>query len=676
VLGGTYIPSQIGLMTSLTVLQIGNLFATGAIPTQIGRLTLLKELYININQFTGTLPTQVTALTRLTNFLISDNRLAGTVPPLPPSLSNLYSFHNRFSGPLVATGLRSCDAQRDSESESNCFVDLPSVCAMLPTQIAFANGSSTPVTFRSCLNSTDGSVFALPTSYVFSPPTSSLFAIDVAPATNVSLLLNDTVLTPIGAATALFFTTKPVAIGVRPPSTTAKPTITIRACSCDGNSAAFPASLLSGSDWLVALSVNASLAVQASLRPGRRLRGLFCAPAKHHYAVGVRAGTVVLKFDRFSIFSTGARLPVAQTAVSIYLVPASGGSAISRVVELNTSAPMQPADVHLSPAVALAEEAVLVIAASMPLMYAVSFTLADCLMGDDSTQPLVVGMRTTSIICPAGDRDTFSAAVQAGNFTLTVDIGGQQLSAPLVLTATLSVFENAQQRNVTAQPVCILEPFVAYNVSSCSWSLEQSDGLLLIELTVDNNNMEVFDYGVTLAFVPKPTAAPTPASLSNDSLIECGDERNRTQNCTQFSTMRSMVAIETMDDSEMIYVVAGVTGAAACLCGVGLVVLVDFIRRHRRAAKMSQLSPSQQQQSPSQQQPQALSMTELTSVTTCVPDDDASRGSQYVSTAQAVNVSAPSTQAPKRQYASSIAEIARDAKPAYDQLLSAECNAS
>jgi hypothetical protein len=102
--------------------------------------------------------------------------------------------------------------------------------------------------------------------------------------------------------------------------------------------------------------------------------------------------------------------------------------------------------------------------------------------------------------------------VQAGNFTLTVDVGEQDLSAPLALQATLRIFESAQQRNVTAQPVCVLAQFVANNVSSCSWELDQSDGFLTIELAtvVANSDRTLTGYGVTLAFVPRATAAPTP----------------------------------------------------------------------------------------------------------------------------------------------------------------------
>lgn len=512
VLSGARIVSQIGRLTALTSLNVGGMYAVGTIPTQVGRLSLLQELYINYNSLTGTLPTQVSALVRLKTFLFSDNRFTGTLPPLPPSITYVKAYNNRFTGAVVLQNpnpqvVTFCIAQELSTSEANCFDVVPSVCDKAVPQITFSNGSSTPAYFRGCLNATDRSVFSLPKSYLFSPapPTGTgLFALDVAPSVNVTLLLNETVLS-VGAATAFFFATTPVAIGVRQTSAAARPTVTVRACSCDGNSAVFSSALVNGSDSLVALTVNASLALQPSLQQGRRVRGVFCASlVKHHYAVGVRAGTVVVKFDRFAIFGTAAATPaVPQLALSLYLVSASGGAvAISRVLELNTSAPTLPPDVPLSAALAPAGEAVLVLAASVQLMYSISFTLADCSMGNDSTQTLAAGVRTVSNLCPAGDRDAFVAPVQAGNFTLTIDVGDQDLSALFALQATLRIFESAQRRNVTAQPACVLVEFVANNVSSCSWEFDQSDdGFLTIELATVAANSDQNQHQKNMTFL-------------------------------------------------------------------------------------------------------------------------------------------------------------------------------
>jgi hypothetical protein len=637
---------------------------------------------VRLNEFTGILPTQLTLLTKLSHLDCSWNELSGVFPRVPSSVTYLDIRANQFVGVLVGqmnTNPSNCKAVQNPAEEGNCFDAIPSgcgqncvggltgVCTSSLPSITVGN-SSTPSSFRACLNATAGSPVSLPKSYLFSPALPGLFALDVAPASNVSLLLNDTVLS-VGVSTAFFFATTPLAISVRLPSATVRPVITVRACSCDGDSAVFSAALKNVSDSLVALSVNESLALQASLQAGRRVRGVFCAPAKHHYAVGVRAGTVVLKFDRLSIFATGKTVPAAQTALSLYLVPASGGTAISRVVELNVSAPLRPADVHLSPFVAPTEEAVLVVAASVPLMYAVSFTLADCLMGDDSTQALSVGARVVSSICPAGDRDTFSAEVQAGNFTLTVDIGDQVLSAPLQLKATLSVYESAVRQNLTAQPACVLEAFVAHNVSSCTWALEQSAGFLSIELAADTSNVTLVGYGVVLAFVPRATPAPTPAPATTSTSPVANstgappaggcDKLNGTDCHTLISSATSAAAAETPSagDSKTIYVAVGVAVGAACLIG-GVVLIVLVMRRRRQTS------------APAITQQQAVSMSEFTSARF-----DGDGVSPYASTAQAFMVAAPSIQSgmtPKSEYASTAAGFTVNATSPYGQLTRAE----
>jgi hypothetical protein len=598
------------------------MYATGTMPTQLGRLSLLSFLYININRLTGTVPTQVSRLTQLRTLLLSDNRFTGTLPSLPPSLETVYTFHNRFSGNVVSqsTITIKCLAQYDNNQEANCFGVVPPECDSL-TQIALVNGSSSPASFRGCLNTTDQSVFSLPKSYLLATtPASStgLFAVDVVPSTNVTLLLNETVLS-VGAATAFFFAVTPVAIGIRQTNATVKPAVTVRACSCDGNSAVFSAALVNASDSLVALTVNASLALQGSLQHGRRVRGVFCARAKHHYAVGVRAGTVILKFDRLSIFGTPAPPVTPQTAFSLYLVPASGGGAISRVVELKTNTSTRPADVLLSPTVAPAEEAVLVLAAWVPLMYSVSFTLADCLLGDDSTQVLTAGVRTVSNLCPAGDRDTFSVPVQAGNFTLTVDVS-HELSAPLVLVAALRVFESAQQRNMTAQPACVLKSLTTTNVSSCSWELDQSDGFLTIELATDNGDLTLAGYGVTLSFVPRDTTAPTPqptslltSTSSPGPMTTTNAALTTSATVSALATSLALVATTTAAGSTDIPLIAGVAGGAVVLLAlVGVAVAIGMRRRGKTA--------------PSNELPLAVTSTR---VAPSAKDEPARRTSEY-----------------------------------------------
>ena len=87
------IPTQIGKLTGLKVLDLSGNQLTGAIPTQIGKLTALTELKLSGNQlgsgppaagearsvFTD-IPTQVGKLTKLTTLDLSHNRLWGHIP--------------------------------------------------------------------------------------------------------------------------------------------------------------------------------------------------------------------------------------------------------------------------------------------------------------------------------------------------------------------------------------------------------------------------------------------------------------------------------------------------------------------------------------------------------------------------------------------------------------------
>ena len=87
------IPTQIGDLTGLKVLDLSGNQLTGSIPTQIGKLTALTELKLSGNQlgsgpptageargvFTD-IPTQIGYLTKLTTLDLSHNRLWGHIP--------------------------------------------------------------------------------------------------------------------------------------------------------------------------------------------------------------------------------------------------------------------------------------------------------------------------------------------------------------------------------------------------------------------------------------------------------------------------------------------------------------------------------------------------------------------------------------------------------------------
>ncbi len=74
------VPTQLGNLTALEVLDLGGSELTGAVPTQLGALTKLTRLDLGDNKLTGVIPTQLEALTALTSLDLSDNKLTGAVP--------------------------------------------------------------------------------------------------------------------------------------------------------------------------------------------------------------------------------------------------------------------------------------------------------------------------------------------------------------------------------------------------------------------------------------------------------------------------------------------------------------------------------------------------------------------------------------------------------------------
>ena len=98
------IPTQLGNLTALEVLDLGGSELTGAVPTQLGALTKLTRLDLGDNKLTGVIPTQLGSLTALTSLDLSDNALSGGLPAglrdLPPTLATLRLAGNAVTGCL------------------------------------------------------------------------------------------------------------------------------------------------------------------------------------------------------------------------------------------------------------------------------------------------------------------------------------------------------------------------------------------------------------------------------------------------------------------------------------------------------------------------------------------------------------------------------------------------
>ena len=111
-LGGG-IPRELGSLSGLTHLVLGDNRLTGHIPPELGNLQKLRVLNLHLNRLSGSIPREVGNLTDLTSLSLYSNQLTGTIPAELGNLTDVYWFalsDNRLTGmirPSSAT-LRAC----------------------------------------------------------------------------------------------------------------------------------------------------------------------------------------------------------------------------------------------------------------------------------------------------------------------------------------------------------------------------------------------------------------------------------------------------------------------------------------------------------------------------------------------------------------------------------------
>jgi len=109
ILQGT-LPSSIGRLSGLQMLELGSCGLSGSIPDSLSDLTELRTLTLNSNGFNSTLSSSLGALTVLIEIDLSGNFLEGTLPESIGSWSNL----------RVSWG-ESIDLIQDCEQPTKCF---------------------------------------------------------------------------------------------------------------------------------------------------------------------------------------------------------------------------------------------------------------------------------------------------------------------------------------------------------------------------------------------------------------------------------------------------------------------------------------------------------------------------------------------------------------------------
>ena len=97
------IPSEIGLLTRMTSLDIYGDTVFGTIPSTMGRLTKLKYLRIEDSQLNGTFPSALENLTQLEWLSLKNNHFSGTIPSTLGALVNIIQFLDLSFNQLTGT---------------------------------------------------------------------------------------------------------------------------------------------------------------------------------------------------------------------------------------------------------------------------------------------------------------------------------------------------------------------------------------------------------------------------------------------------------------------------------------------------------------------------------------------------------------------------------------------
>ena len=102
-LNGT-IPSELGNLSNLTSLNLGNNSLSGTIPSELGNLKNLTFFNLGGNSLSGSIPAELGNLVYLTNFNVRDNNLSGEIPNELGGIKNLTYLdlwgENSFTGSI------------------------------------------------------------------------------------------------------------------------------------------------------------------------------------------------------------------------------------------------------------------------------------------------------------------------------------------------------------------------------------------------------------------------------------------------------------------------------------------------------------------------------------------------------------------------------------------------
>ena len=120
------VPSEYGLLSSLSAMWIPENSLTGTIPPElgVGELQKLTTLHLFTNHLSGPIPTEIYHLTKLTSLALSMNELTGSLSTLIGKLTdlNVLSLRSNFlSGTIPVSHLEELTSLTMLWLENNTF---------------------------------------------------------------------------------------------------------------------------------------------------------------------------------------------------------------------------------------------------------------------------------------------------------------------------------------------------------------------------------------------------------------------------------------------------------------------------------------------------------------------------------------------------------------------------
>ena len=136
---GSTIPSSIGDLTALTYLNLRSNSLIGPVPNSIGGLSSATFLSLGQNLIYSTIPSSLNSLTNLKTLLLDNNFFDGSIPSLAAlQLDILYLFLNYLrpaDSPIVSpTTFSTYTLQNDFKAFGNCFEFHYGVIDIFPTR--------------------------------------------------------------------------------------------------------------------------------------------------------------------------------------------------------------------------------------------------------------------------------------------------------------------------------------------------------------------------------------------------------------------------------------------------------------------------------------------------------------------------------------------------------------